>query len=196
MALQEPTAVTADSENISAMTVSSFAEATSTDSPTPGGGAVCGATAALAAALAGMAGRFALKRDIGGTEMSDMVSRADALRSRCCDLADADAHAYAAFAAARQAPDRASRRAAMDTAREQAAQPPLELAGAAREIADIGLKLVSAGNPNLRSDACAAALLASAAATASAILVGVNVGPQLSDIRLRQATDGGGGAGQ
>jgi hypothetical protein len=86
-------------DTVTALSVSSFSEATSTDNPTPGGGAVAGVVAGLAAALAGMAGRFAVKRDVGGAAKGALVGRADDLRKRCCELADADSYVYATFEA-------------------------------------------------------------------------------------------------
>ena len=177
-------------KNVTTLTVSAFAEMASSDSAAPGGGAVAGVVAGLAAALAAMAGRFALKHATDPTSFGALVNRADELRSRCCDLADADTRAYAAFAAARQmstGDGGEQRRLAMQAARAAAAAPPLELARAASEIADIGLELVTAGNPHLRSDACAAALFASAAARVSAILVDLNVSADGTDPGLAQA---------
>jgi formiminotetrahydrofolate cyclodeaminase len=170
-------------KNVTTLTVSAFAEMASSDSAAPGGGAVAGVVAGLAAALAAMAGRFALKHATDPTSFGALVNRADELRSRCCDLADADTRAYAAFAAARQMSTGAGgeqRRLAMQAARGAAAAPP-------REIADIGLELVTAGNPHLRSDACAAALFASAAARVSAILVDLNISADGTDPGLAQA---------
>lgn len=180
----------AATDDVTALTVSAFAEMVSSDNPVPGGGAVAGVVAGLAASLAGMAGRYALKHTSDPGTLGALVARADELRLQCCELADADTHAYAAFAAAQQIPSEDGghrRRLAMQAARDAAAAPPLELADAAREIAAIGLELVDSGSPHLRSDACAAALFAAAAAATSAILVGVNVSPDSSDIRLAKA---------
>jgi formiminotetrahydrofolate cyclodeaminase len=139
---------------------------------------VAGVVASLAAALAGMGGRFSVRSEADQAAICALVRRADKLRLQCCDLADADTRAYAAFAQARQISTDdggMQRRMAMQAARNAAVMPPLELAKTAREIADVGLELVSMGNPDLRSDACAAVLFASAAAAASAILVRANI---------------------
>lgn len=178
-------------DNVTALTVAAFTQMASSDQPAPGGGAVAGVVASLAAALAGMAGRFAEKEAPMPSAFSALVERADELRTQCCGVADADARAYTAFAAARRTPTDdggARRRLAMRVARDAAAGPPLALAKAAREIADIGLVMVE-GSPRLRSDACAAALFASAAATVSAILVNENISLDDSDARLAQANE-------
>ena len=176
-------------KHVTAQTVSDFAEMASDGNPTPGGGAVAGVVAALAASLVGMAGRFALNHLGDLAQHRALVRRADELRLRCCELAEADTRAYAAYAAAQQTPaDNGGyvRRSAMAAARKEAAGPPSELASAARELAEIGLELVRFGNPHLRSDACAAALFASAAAQAAAMFVGVNT---LKDEPRRQLNE-------
>jgi formiminotetrahydrofolate cyclodeaminase len=168
--------VTASHDHIGALTVSGLSDLVSGDSPAPGGGTVVGVVAGLAASLAAMAGRFALKRADDQATIEGLTQRADELRLRCCDLADDDMKAYAAFAAAHRmsTDDGRARREAMAAAQEAAAVPPAELAMIAREIAVIGLRLVHEGNPHLRSDACAAAIFASAASSVAAMLVGEN----------------------
>ncbi|MDV3129946.1 cyclodeaminase/cyclohydrolase family protein [Mycobacterium sp. 21AC1] len=171
-----------------AVSVSAFAEMVSDDSPVPGGGAVAGVVAGLGAALAAMAGRFAIKSATDSAGHRVLVDRAEELRNRCCSLADADARAYTEVAAAQRIPvddGGDSRREAMAVAKAAAVIPPSKLADAAREIAEIGLELVNSGSPHLRSDAYAASVFASAAASVAAVLVRVNA--RDDDIRLTQA---------
>jgi formiminotetrahydrofolate cyclodeaminase len=174
---------------VSAMSITSLADILASDAPAPGGGAAAGVITALAGALAGMAGRFAAK---GRTEaeaegFTALVSRADELRIRAQHIADADARVYTDYVAAARLPagaDGEPRASARERARDAVIAVPLELAEVAREAAEIGLRLVESGNPRLRSDACAAALFASAAATFSAILVGENLAGDELDDRL------------
>ncbi|MHA3021781.1 cyclodeaminase/cyclohydrolase family protein [Mycobacterium sp. BMJ-28] len=176
------------------MSVSTLTDVLSSDAPAPGGGAAAGVITALAAALAGMAGRFTVKgRDVAdgdAEKFTALVSRADERRIRAQHIADADARVYSDYVAAARlpaGPDGEPRVSAKVQARDAAIAVPLELAEVAREIAEIGLRLVESGNPRLRSDACAAALFASAAATLSAILVGENLAAEEFDDRLAQA---------
>lgn len=182
--------MTKPTDNVAGLTEAGFAGRAFSESPAPSGGAVAGVVAGLAAALAGMAGRFALKCEPHAVTIAALVNRADELRLRCCDLADADSRAYAAFTAAQQVSvddGGKQRQMSLHAASAAAAQVPLELTGTAREIAAIGLKLVTEGSPQLQSDACAAALFASAAATASAILAGINITADTTDSQLTQA---------
>ena len=85
--------------SLSERPVGEFLAALGERTPTPASGAATALTAALAAALVELAGRFA------GDE--EAVVRAKALWSRLAELADEDAAAYAAFMA-----DRSERRGA------------------------------------------------------------------------------------
>jgi len=178
--------------SISARQVGEFIDAVASDEPVPGGGAVSGIAAALAAGLAGMAARYALRHDPDSALFTDLADRADALRARAVALADADAGAYGRYVAATRLPrdpDPGQRRAAIRVALDAAADVPAELGSLAADVAAIGEKLAVAGNPNLRSDACAASLLASAVAGSAAILVEENLRGRAGDARLTAARE-------
>ena len=85
--------------SLSERPVGEFLAALGERTPTPASGAATALTAALAAALVELAGRFA------GDE--DAVVRAKALWSRLAELADEDAAAYKAFMAERSEATRA-----------------------------------------------------------------------------------------
>ena len=78
----------------------------------------------------------------------------------------------AALRLPRDDPDRATR---IDAARTQASQSPLEVAWLGAAVAELAADLAIDGNPNLAGDAIAGALLAEAAAQASARLVAINL---------------------
>jgi formiminotetrahydrofolate cyclodeaminase len=122
----------------------------------------------MAAALAEMAARFAGEWD--------MAHRARELRDRALELADVELTAYEpvleALRLPRDDPDRAVRLA---TARTDASQSPLEVAQVGAEVAEMAADIAKTGNPNLAGDAIAGALLAEAAAQASARLVAINL---------------------
>jgi methenyltetrahydrofolate cyclohydrolase len=141
----------------------------------PGGGAVSGLAAALAAALAAMSARFA------EGELGDLAGRADELRGSALALAGADRAAYAGYVQARRA---GRDQGELVRALDQAIRVPLEIAAVAAEVAALALRLVEAGNPRLRGDAATAVLLAAAAARSSSVLVCENLTDAPGDPRL------------
>lgn len=148
------------------------------DRPTPGGGAVAGCVTALAAGLASMAGRFAMRLDPADRQFAELVERTESLRHHAARLVDDDIAAYGGFAAAAalpREPDSQDRRAALRTALDTAAQVPADVTSVAEQVAEIGHGLVMNGNPRLRSDAFAATALAAAAAMTGAVLVAENL---------------------
>lgn len=157
-------------------TVGIFLDRLASGSPAPGGGAAAAATVAMAAALVGMAARFA-EEHLDGS--SGLIARADSLRHRVAPLAQADARAYAevlaTFGLPRE-PDPESRRSAIRSALSSAADIPLAVAEIAAEVAILAADLAARGNPNLRGDAITAGLLADAGARSASVLVKINLG--------------------
>ena len=153
-----------------------FLDRLGSGSPAPGGGAAVALTVAMAAALAGMAARFAEGRLEGSPEL---IARADSLRHRVAPLAQADGRAYAEVLAAvnlPREPDPETRRRAIASALSSAADVPLAVAEIASEVAELAADLARRGNPNLRGDAITAGLLADAGARAASVLVNINLG--------------------
>ena len=123
--------------------------------PTPASGAATALTAALAAALVELAGRFA------GDEPS--VIRAKALWSRLAELADEDAEAYEAFMAERT-----------EATRARIIAVPEEIAAAADEVAALAEHVKAQLRTSVVGDAEAAAELARAAARVARRLAELN----------------------
>jgi len=122
----------------------------------------------------------------GLAEASGIVARADELGARALGLADEDASAYGRVIAALRLPREpaATRRSAIEEALSLAAGVPSEITGIAHETAVLGAELVASGNPNLRGDAAAGAVLAAAAARAAAVLVRINLAHLPDDARV------------
>lgn len=139
--------------------------------PAPSGGAVAAITVASAAGLVAMAARFS--SDMTGAD--DVARRADALRAELVELADEDARAYAAVLEAFRGERHARRSAAIRQALEGAADVPLSIAERAREVGQLGVRVLLEGNRNLRGDAGTAVLLAHGAARSAVLLVRLNV---------------------
>jgi len=140
---------------LSERTVGEFLAALGERTPTPASGAATALTAALAAALVELAGRFA------GDEPS--VIRAKALWSRLAELADEDAEAYEAFMAGRTDPTRA-----------RIIAVPEEIAAAADEVVVLAEHVKAQLRTSVVGDAEAAAELARAAAHVARRLAELN----------------------
>jgi formiminotetrahydrofolate cyclodeaminase len=153
------------------------------DGRTPGGGSVAAIVTAAAAGLLAKVARSSAE----WSEAAGMAAQAEALRDRAAPLAQADADEYEAALRAR-GDDREGpgdrRDFALGRAFARAAEPPLEIAAIAADVARLSVTVVQRGEPALRADAVAAALLAAAAAAAAAELVAVNLTASEGDRRV------------
>jgi formiminotetrahydrofolate cyclodeaminase len=140
---------------LSELRVGEFLAALGERTPSPASGAATALTAALAAALVELAGRFA------GDEES--VVRAKTLWSRLSELADEDSEAYAAFMADRNEANRA-----------RIVRVPEEIALCADEIAALAEHVRGQLKTSVVGDAEAAAELARAAAHVARRLAELN----------------------
>jgi formiminotetrahydrofolate cyclodeaminase len=140
----------------SQLPIGEFLAALGERTPAPASGAATAVTAALAAALVELAGRFA------GDETS--VVRAKALWSRLSELADEDSAAYIAFMADRS-----------DETRARIIAVPQEIAVCADEIAALAEHVRGQLHSSVVGDAEAGAELARSAARVARRLAEVNV---------------------
>ena len=141
--------------SLSERPVGEFLAALGERTPTPASGAATALTAALAAALVELAGRFA------GDE--EAVVRAKALWARLGELADEDAVAYEAFMADRSEENRA-----------RIIAVPEEIAACADEAAALAERVKGQLKTSVVGDAEAAAELARAAARVARRLAELN----------------------
>ena len=140
------------------LTVGEFLDALAARAPAPAAGACAAITAAAAAALAAKAARFS------PGELSELAADADRLRAEVTALADADGAAYGAVLAAVRLPrNHLDRQERLASAVAAATEIPLRIARIGAEVATLAGRLEREGNPNLRGDAQAAALLADGA---------------------------------
>jgi formiminotetrahydrofolate cyclodeaminase len=156
--------------------------------PAPGGGSVAAIVVAMAGGLVGMAARFSS----GWEDAAGVAERADTLRRRVAPLAPADARAYEEVLVAMRLPrdlEPEVRDAAIRSALARAAEVPLEIAREASEVAGLGALVAERGNPNLRGDAVAGAVLAAGGARAAANLVEINLGATADDERRSRARE-------
>ena len=141
--------------SLSERPVGEFLAALGERTPTPASGAATALTAALAAALVELAGRFA------GDE--DSVVRAKALWSRLAELADEDGAAYQAFMAERS-----------EVTRARIIAVPEEIAACADEVAQLAEHVRGQLRSSVVGDAEAAVELARAAARVARRLAELN----------------------
>jgi len=171
------------SESFSTLTVQEFLASLAADTPAPGGGAAIALACAFAAALVEMAGTLSRDHD-AGDRMPELRARAAAARARAVRLADEDAVAYRKVIAAQRLPvEDPSRPQRVAGALSEAADVPRAIAETAAEVAEMASEVAATGNPNLRGDAHAGALLAEAAAQAAAGLVEINLAAAADALR-------------
>jgi methenyltetrahydrofolate cyclohydrolase len=164
-----------------------FLDTLAGEGPAPGGGS---AAAVVVAMSAGLVAKVARASKQHWEEAGGVIGQAETLRARVGPLAQADAEAYSeALAALRRRGELEERyrdqqlRAALD----RAAEIPLKIAEAGCDLAALAALLVERGNPEVRADAAAAAVLAEGGTRAAALLVAVNLGATGDDERIRRA---------
>jgi formiminotetrahydrofolate cyclodeaminase len=158
------------------------------ETPAPGGGSVAAFVTEMAASLAAMAARFA--HDWEGA--AGAVAQAETLRHRAGPLAVEDAVAYENVLTAMRMPKELEpevRNTLIGETLSRAADVPLAIAVTACDVAELAAEVAVSGNPNLRGDAAAAALLAEGAARVAANLVEINLGTVEGDPRSARARE-------
>ena len=153
---------------------------------TPGGGSAAALVTALAAALLAKIARTST----AWPESRGIAAQAESLRDRAAPLAQASAEEYEAALQAREdegGPAGERRDFALGRAYARAAEPPLQIARAAADVAELAVVVARNGDPAFHADAVIAALLAAAAASSAAELVGVNLTASTGDERVREA---------
>ena len=154
---------------------------------TPGGGSAAALVTAIAAGLLAKVARSSRET---WPEAVGIAAQADCLRDRATPLAQADAEYYEAALQARAetgAEEGERRDFALGRAYAKAAEPPLQIARAANDVAQLAIEIARSGNPALRADAVTAALLAAGAASSAAELVAVNLTASAADSRVLEA---------
>src|SRR4051794_2087164 len=164
------------------LTVSEWLDELAAARAAPGGGSALAFAVATAASVATMAARVSKN---GG-----LVAQAETLRKRAEPLAQLDAETYEQALATRDtAKEMPSEHRDFEIGRAfaRAAEPPLEIARVAADVAELAEELARAGDPKIRADAIAAASLAAAAARGAVAMVAVNLTAVEDDPRIDEA---------
>lgn len=173
------------------MTLDGFIELLGSATPSPGGGAAAAVAAACGAALVAMVASLSVDRPKYAAYGASHARHGDAggaLAGRLLGLADEDADAYAAFAAALKLPratdaEKALRTTSIRASARVAAEAPLRTLEACRDVVTGSEGLAGRSNLNASSDLAVASRLAEAAAHGAAENVLVNL-PSLGDEAL------------
>lgn len=149
-----------------------------------------GCGSALAYAVASAASAVAMAARVSGA--AGFAAQADALSARAAPLVQLDADMYDAALAVRDATEelKAEQRDwEIGRAFARAAEPLLEIARTAADVAELAAQLAEAGDPRVRADASAAAGLAAGAARGAVALVAVNLTALDGDSRVAEAQE-------
>jgi formiminotetrahydrofolate cyclodeaminase len=164
-----------------------FLDDVASPEPLPGSGFVAATAVAMAAGLVSMAARLSQEH---WPEGKGAAAQAEILRARLASLAMQNAEAYAHAVSVLEGGENADPRTRDDEiarALAKAAQIPLQIGEAAADVSALAATVAEHGEPSLRADAAAAALIAQAGARAAATLVEVNLGTTAADDRIAQA---------
>jgi len=165
------------------MTLDGFIQLLGSAMPSPGGGAASAVAASCGAALVAMVASLSVDRPKYAAHAASHARHGAAgreLAARLLALADEDADAYAAFAAALKLPretdaEKAARVAAIRASARVAAEAPLRTLEACRDVVTGSEGLAGRSNLNAASDLAVASRLAEAAAHGAAENVLVNL---------------------
>lgn len=173
--------------NLLDLSLRDFLDEVAADRRTPGGGSLA---ALVTAAAAGLLAKVARASKNDWPEAAGVAAQAEALRDRAAPLAQIDADEYEAALRSLDGKGEASgdrRDYDVGRAHSRAAEPPLRIAEAAADVAQLSVLVARNGNQALRADAAAAGALAAAAARAAAELIAVNLTASADDERVVRA---------
>ena len=170
------------------MTLDGFIELLGSATPSPGGGAASAVAASCGAALVAMVASLSVDRPKYAAYAASHARHGEAgraLAARLLALANEDADAYAAFAAALKLPrdtddEKAARAGAIRASARVAADVPLRTVEACRAVVMASGALAGRSNLNAASDLAVASRLVEASAHGAAENVFVNL-PSLGD---------------
>jgi methenyltetrahydrofolate cyclohydrolase len=166
------------------MTLKDFIDELKSDSPAPGGGSAAALAGAIGAALAIMVGNLTSRNDKYQAVHAQAQALQDSLEEQldCLEMyVDEDTAAFNRVMAAYRLPkatdeEKAVRSQEIQTAMQQAALLPMNVAAVAREVLTMSLRMLEIGNSNAASDAAVAGRMAYTAMWGAIYNVRINLG--------------------
>jgi glutamate formiminotransferase/formiminotetrahydrofolate cyclodeaminase len=176
------------SDSLAGLTLSEFSDRLASAEPVPGGGSASAIAGAFAASLLAMVARLSVDRPkYAAYQLTHARALATGERGRIVllELADADARAYASFAAARKLPketpaEQSVRDERTRVAARAASEVPLSVVDECDRLLDDLTAMAGRSNLNAASDLEVGARLAAAAARGAAANVLINL-PMVGD---------------
>src|ERR1035437_9050051 len=179
-----------DTASLAELSLAQFSERLASAEPVPGGGAASAVAAALGASLISMVAGLSTgkpKYAVYEETLVRCLALGQDLATEFLRLADRDAEAYAAYAAALKLPrateaQQEDRKAAIRAAARVAADAPWECVKACTQLVVLAEAVAGRSNVNAASDVLVAALLGEAAARGAAENVRINLPATGDDI--------------
>ena len=165
------------------MTIDEFAQIVASDSPVPGGGSIAALCGALSAALAEMVANLTVgkkKYADSKEEMTDIISKASALRDKLLNYIEEDSLAYNKVMEAYKLPketeqEKSLRLSEIEEGLKIAASVPLKVAETSFEILPLAEAVVLRGNSNSVTDALVGAMMARTGVLSAVLNIRINL---------------------
>lgn len=165
------------------MMIDEFAQIVASDSPVPGGGSIAALCGALSAALAEMVANLTVgkkKYADSKEEMTDIISKASALRDKLLNYIEEDSLAYNKVMEAYKLPketeqEKSLRLSEIEEGLKIAASVPLKVAETSFEILPLAEAVVLRGNSNSVTDALVGAMMARTGVLSAVLNIRINL---------------------
>ena len=157
--------------------------------PAPGAGPSAAYTGAIAAALVEMVSAIELRKDADAAATAERRDRAAAARTRFLELGDGDVAAYGEVLEVLRRRDEPGHAGRLRDALSRAAEPPLQIARLAADLADLAADAAERARGGVRGEAMTAAVLAEAAVRAAVPLVELNLAGMRDDPRTGEVAE-------
>ncbi|HEY8136136.1 MAG TPA: cyclodeaminase/cyclohydrolase family protein [Candidatus Limnocylindrales bacterium] len=186
---------TAPSDSLAELTLTQFSDRLASAEPVPGGGSASAIAGSFAGSLLAMVARLSADRPKYAAYQKThgrALATGERGRTVLLELADADARAYAGFAAARKMPketdaEQRARDEATRVAARASTEVPLSVVSECALLLDDVVAMAGRSNVNAASDLEVASRLAAAAARGAAANVLINL-PMVADEDYAAAT--------
>lgn len=170
-------------KELAAMSLKSFSDETSSESPAPGGGSIAAYMGTLGAALGTMVANLSSHKkgwDDRWEEFSNWAEKGQALKNKLLHLVDEDTHAFNQIMAAYQLPnsnetEKNVRKKAITDATKYAIEIPYQVMEASYNSMNVIKKMAEIGLPSSVSDAGVGALCARSAVYGAYLNVKINL---------------------